>query len=85
MTTLPTLKVTPKTGTYRLTSTKFVDAPSIVAYCQHGYASTRSKAQKSRFVDVLKAWHLASDVAEKLCKGAVPFTIGEEREVIFSL
>jgi len=76
---------TPSTVTYSLTSTEWVDAPSLFQFCREGYLSAARKAHREKYIEVIKAWQLPVEAIVKLLSGEVTPTITEDRKVTFSI
>lgn len=58
----------------QLVSGPMIHAPTIFRYAQHGYKTSRKKAEKKKFVNLLMAWEhpmMTESIAEALLSGKI--------------
>lgn len=58
----------------QLVSGPMIHAPTIFRYAQHGYATSRKKAEKKKFVNLILAWEhpmMTEQIAEALLSGKI--------------
>jgi len=69
----------------RLTSGPMIYAPGIFRYAQHGYKTSRKKADKQRFISIIMAWEhpmMNKNVAEGILSGKIETRLLEESGVV---
>ena len=73
----------------RLTSNPMIHAPGIFRYAQHGYKTSRKKADKQKFVNLIMSWEhpmMDETVVHGILSGKVDVTIFEDAgEVEFTI
>lgn len=73
----------------KLISGPMIYAPNIFRYAQHGYRTSRKKAEKQKFVNIIMAWEhpmLTAQIAEGILSGKIETVIHEEAgEVEFTI
>jgi len=73
----------------KLTSGPMIHAPGIFRYAQHGYKTSRKKADKKRFISIIMSWEhpmMTEQVAEGILSGKIETKMHEEAgEVEFTI
>lgn len=73
----------------KLTSAPMINAVGIFLYAQHGYKTSRKKAEKQKFVNLIMSWEhpmLTNAVAEGILSGKIETRLHEaEGEVEFTI